>query len=96
MTTTTTPPALQPGGGTLTHPWCEFCRDQPGTLVAIDDPEHLPAELRQDRHAARVTCPACDDGAWSRVYPLPEGFTLAGARSWGLARRARDLRGEGE
>lgn len=87
-----------PGGGVVVALSvalsCEFCT-RPADRVLIDDPEQLPACLPPERIAARLGCGACDDGAWSRVYPV-EAKDAAGARARAIARRRAEMRGEDE
>lgn len=74
---------------------CHFCQ-APADRMLIEDPEQLPPELRPDPVSAQPGCGACDDGTWSRVYPI-EGDTLIAARAAAIARRideARALRGD--
>lgn len=73
---------------------CDLCGG-PADRVLIDDPEQLPDCFPPDPIAARLGCGACDDGAWSRVYPV-EAADAPAARTRAIARRRAEMRGEEE
>jgi hypothetical protein len=71
---------------------CELCGGT-SDRVLIDDPEQLPACFLPEKIAARLGCGSCDDGKWSRVYPI-EAAEASAARSCAIARRRAEMRGE--
>jgi hypothetical protein len=73
---------------------CDLCGGR-ADRVLIDDPEQLPACFAPENIAARLGCGPCDDGMWSRAYPL-EAADAPGARSLAIARRRAEMRGQVE
>lgn len=78
-------PSPAPPAGALS---CHFCK-KPADRMLVEDPEQLPAEFPPDPVSAQPGCADCDDGTWSRVYPI-EADTKEGARAAAIARRLQE------